>query len=86
MQEFERRGVGEVRGLYVHGFDEVAEAVECAACPVPTWSVYRISYDGKAAKFTVCRACFYALKQRWGGVVHEVPAPAPEPVGRVPSV
>lgn len=68
MPEFERRGTGKRKGLFLHGLDEgLAEAVECAACPRATTTVYRVSYDGVAAKFDLCSKCWYEARLRFGG-------------------
>jgi len=67
MAEFERRGLGPTRGLFLHGYDELDEPVDCDCCEHQPTRVYRVSYDGVEAKFTLCPLCWSQARQRWGG-------------------
>jgi len=71
MKEFEERGEKPGKGLFLHGYDELPEPIECGSCPRRVMRVYRISYDGVEAKYTVCGYCFSEIKARWGGRFHE---------------
>lgn len=67
MQEFERRGVGEARGLILHGYvAEVTDGGRCDRCHCKLSSAVLVSHRGGQATHRICPACWKLLSAAYG--------------------